>query len=627
MDDDVGVSSRPHRIPLFEVAKLQSYEPLTNETACPALKEEQQVGGDFDISGPNRAWRSQPHFLARFLHMPTLAHRSDKASPLGNRVVSGDFKWAGFEIEPVPIPNGYHEWAAKVLTNHSSLLKGNEPGKDYIYGAIFCSLGKYSISPSVVRATLERWDYTVNTFVFPFGERTITLLDMQNMAGLPLEGEPYEEFIPPQAHMEPAMLLYPKTLLPLHKAWRKLEHGGKVTFQQWCDHFHYTPENFSGLDSNESSNIYTAAFLALWICCFAIVGGGPYIRPGVLVIASWITVGRRFALAQPSLCSLYYSLRLISTKLVNPTSLRRLWPVHYLIGWIGDHIPAVLDEKMKNVGIPICPYPSVRPTKLNTMSRMLILFNPREAHQLLCRDKNILWNPYKTRPISPWTSKIFDLSFHRGLLPWRIATHKSDFCVLEPYHPERVARQFGLDQVIPHLPLTSLVTESKVGIAYAHWQHLLRPIHENSHLIPDASRVGRTTLTWVRWFTDFIKPFNSILRSLGRDYLYEPVHFGAIQCNYHAHPGLASRNLSSRDLAVVREVPDEHRPDYRRSITDKEAVNNNYWKRVLHNLLGVQVDFSGQTAMVPFPSHLSIIYASISTCLILIRSLFPIDEK
>jgi hypothetical protein len=170
--------------------------------------------------------------------------------------------------------------------------------------------------------------------------------------------------------------------------------------------------------------------------------------------------------------------------------------------------------------------------------------------------------------------------------------------------------------------LTSLVTESKVGIAYAHWQHILRPIHENSHLIPDASRVGRTTLTWVRWFTDFIKPFNSILRSLGRDYLYEPVHFGAIQCNYHAHPGLASRNLSSRDLAVVREVPDEHRPDYRRSITDKEAVNNNYWKRVLHNLLGVQVDFSGQTAMVPFPSHLSIIYASISTSLILIRSLF-----
>ena len=113
------------------------------------------------------------------------------------------------------------------------------------------------------------------------------------------------------------------------------------------------------------------------------------------------------------------------------------------------------------------------------------------------------------------------------MLPWRIATYKTDFCILEPYHPERVARQFGLDQVIPHLSLTSLVTESDVGIAYAHWRHLLRPIYEDSHLIPDEYRVGRASLAWVRWFSAFIKPFNSILYSLGQDNLYDPICFGA----------------------------------------------------------------------------------------------------
>jgi hypothetical protein len=66
--DDAPLPSHPHRAPLYEVAKLQPYEPLDNDTACPVLKEEQQVEGDFNFSHPNRAWRSQSLFLARFLH-------------------------------------------------------------------------------------------------------------------------------------------------------------------------------------------------------------------------------------------------------------------------------------------------------------------------------------------------------------------------------------------------------------------------------------------------------------------------------------------------------------------------------------------------------------------------------
>ena len=113
------------------------------------------------------------------------------------------------------------------------------------------------------------------------------------------------------AHLDSATLLYPGTLLCLLKVWLSLEDHGKVSFQKWCDHFYNHPRGPLHSDAGECSRIYTAAFLALWICFFAIVGGGPYIRPSVLVMASWMTLGRRFALAQPALCSLYYSLRLI----------------------------------------------------------------------------------------------------------------------------------------------------------------------------------------------------------------------------------------------------------------------------------------------------------------------------
>jgi len=61
------------------------------------------------------------------------------------------------------------------------------------------------------------------------------------------------------------------------------------------------------------------------------------------------------------------------------------------------------------------------------------------------------------------------------------------------------------------------------------------------------------------------------------------------------------------DLTVVQRVAEEHLQDYLVSIMDKETTNNDHWKRELHNLLGVQIDYEGQTAMVYFPSPLSIV--------------------
>jgi hypothetical protein len=74
-------------------------------------------------------------------------------------------------------------------------LRGDNEGGDYIYGAIYCSLGQYSISRSLLKSLLERWNVATNTFPFQSGERTVTLLDMHHITGLPLDGEFYEEFV------------------------------------------------------------------------------------------------------------------------------------------------------------------------------------------------------------------------------------------------------------------------------------------------------------------------------------------------------------------------------------------------------------------------------------------------
>jgi hypothetical protein len=38
-------------------------------------------------------------------------------------------------------------------------------------------------------------------------------------------------------------------------------------------------------------HIFVVAFIALWLCCFVVVGGGPHIRHGVLVMAAWMSLG------------------------------------------------------------------------------------------------------------------------------------------------------------------------------------------------------------------------------------------------------------------------------------------------------------------------------------------------
>mgnify|MGYP000934478020 CR=1 FL=1 len=69
--------------------------------------------------------------------------------------------------------------------------------------------------------------------------------------------------------------------------------------------------------------MYVAAFTAHWLCSYVVVGGGPYIRPGVLLMASWIVSGRNISLAHSALCALYYSLRRISMHPVAPPLMRK----------------------------------------------------------------------------------------------------------------------------------------------------------------------------------------------------------------------------------------------------------------------------------------------------------------
>jgi hypothetical protein len=149
--------------------------------------------------------------------------------------------------------------------------EGDSKGGDYIHGVIYYSLGQYSISPFLLKSLLERWNAATNTFLFQSGERTVTLLDMHRIMGLPLDGEFYGEFIPHYHEQDPSMPLYPNCLAQLFM--RGMNYKWVVMYR--CRNgviiFTTGPGGPFHLDNTESSPVYKAAFLALWLCSYVVV--------------------------------------------------------------------------------------------------------------------------------------------------------------------------------------------------------------------------------------------------------------------------------------------------------------------------------------------------------------------
>jgi hypothetical protein len=147
-----------------------------------------------------------------------------------------------------------------------------------------------------------------------------------------------------------------------------------------------------------------------------------------------------------------------------------------------------------------------------------------------------------------------------------------------------VARQFRLDQVIPYPPLTSLYTEENFGIAYAYWRHLLRPVQNNLHLLPNDARIGSCTIYWIKWYKKFSEPFISILNSLSRGIVWGKVPYEDRK-RRAVDRVVTSRRLSHHDLFVVHEVPKQHRPQHIEFIKTRTAEINGSWRKILCDFL------------------------------------------
>ncbi|XVF77521.1 hypothetical protein PTKIN_Ptkin14bG0051300 [Pterospermum kingtungense] len=334
-------------------------------------------------------------------------------------------------------------WVVKMASLHESTWK-----KAGIFEAIMNSTYKIVRNPDLVFGVAEKWCHETQSFVFSWGEATITLEDVMIIGGYSVLGSPVFTSVETEE---------------MKGTWEKLENARKEIYTGKCKKVYQS--QWLGKFMYSDSEIEHEAFLALWLSRFVLPSSYDVVAKCVFPIAIHLARGTRIALAPAVLANIYRDLSWLkqnivaSTLLVEPNCDDKhvalaitLWsPLTLVQVWIWERF---WDFRPK-------------PNLIDNGEPRLALW-----HGLKCKVQNVRsvldsakerfdWRPY-VRKITFWDcpkyyvdnamwisidSSVDDelLSFARCL--WASELVGLDY--IEQYLPHRVALQFGMDQDIP----------------------------------------------------------------------------------------------------------------------------------------------------------------------------------
>ncbi|KAG5389323.1 hypothetical protein IGI04_030864 [Brassica rapa subsp. trilocularis] len=316
-----------------------------------------------------------------------------------------------------------------------------------IFEAIKASTHKIRKNPSLILSLSQKWNPETKTFVFPWGEATITLEDVTLLLGFSLLG---------------SSVYTPLESSEIKESVLKLEKRRKESVKQ-----------VSWISSFEDDQMEHEAFLAFWLSNFVFPEKqGCSVSKHVFSVAVRLARGERIALAPAVLACLYRDLGKVnalssSTQNVDVRSLFKLVQV-----WIW--------ERFKSVG----PRPGVIPNGEPRIARWSGLRQGAESVRPFLLD-DFDWRPY-TKPLRNWNpprfynekaKRVSDDDDDEFACCVRSST-LDGFGFTEGYYPNRVALQFGLAQDLTglatldgskqHIP-SRLTTASVSAAKYRDW--------------------------------------------------------------------------------------------------------------------------------------------------------------
>lgn len=333
---------------------------------------------------------------------------------------------------------GYHplqkwkEWVdAMCISHHSTWERAG------ILGAIKSSTCFIHRQEDLILGLVEKWSPATNSFVFPWGEATVTLEDMMVLGGYSVLGD--SVFVPWDGEVEEKVTKLLESLLEIYSS------GDKRAFHtRWIAQL-----------MGSGTEMEKEAFLAFWLSKFVFPFSSKAARTSttVLAIAVCLARGTRIALAPAVLASIYKGLTILKAAVAKPVRKRAAVavsaPLALVQVWAWERFPAL------------------RPSP-----RWIGANEPRIARWSgfkhgSCRDwrpaldsggEGFQWRPYSRTGAGVYTdNERWEIveggldeevqSYVRCVRASKIVGVEED-CV-ELYLPNRVSMQFGIDQDLP----------------------------------------------------------------------------------------------------------------------------------------------------------------------------------
>ncbi|XP_075524283.1 uncharacterized protein LOC142556685 [Primulina tabacum] len=363
-----------------------------------------------------------------------------------------------------------------------------------IYEAIMSSKYKIHRNQDLIFRFAEKWCHETNTFVFPWGEATVTLEDVMVLGGFSVLGASNLTPIGDDDEMKRIQ----KILLDERKNITKTTLK-RASQSAWVDKF-----------MSSGSEVEHQAFLAYWLSRFVFPKfAKDSIGETVIPLAIHLSRGTRIALAPAVLASMYKDLRLLKEVLDasrKPSSnggflkVKLSAPLQLLQVWIWERFPTLQ------------PRPNPTLTDDPKMARWnLLQFEVQNISTCINSGAELfLWRPYSRsenitslnhKDKAEWVSTKPDLSQDVMALArcWRVSELVGpDADYIEQYLPHRVAKQFGMDQDVPGLVLR--VNSSP----QAAWEYYTRPIEDEKLYIPARLFESNVTTRYIFWWQKLI---------------------------------------------------------------------------------------------------------------------------
>ncbi|GMY24747.1 serine/threonine-protein phosphatase 7 long form like [Fagus crenata] len=315
-----------------------------------------------------------------------------------------------------------------------------------IYEAVLNSMYQIRRDSDLLFGFAKRWCSETNTFIFPWGEATITLEDTMVLGGYSVFGDSV------LCSVESEELKETENNLKEMQAVLRKTKAKKVCQALWLKKF---------MDSD--SKFEHEAFLSYWLSRYVFQNAGKSIRDCVFSIAIHLARGRKIALAPAVLASIYKDLSLLKEKIVASNKLEsddedgglklRIFSQFHLVQiWAWERFLELRpNPKVINYGdTRMARWDQVKGLEIESVR--LALDSAGESFQ---------WRPYamavndcnfpkfyaeKEMFVSVGLGLDEELqSFARCL---RVSELVGLGCI-EQYLPHRVAMQFGLDQDLP----------------------------------------------------------------------------------------------------------------------------------------------------------------------------------